>query len=67
MNSLSMFSKSAYARNILTYLLFNVVTIGAVLGYIYFSTVEVIENEVAEVVETGRHFKIPLVLRCSTK
>ena len=52
MNSLSMFPKSAYARNILTYLLFNVVTIGAVLGYIYFSTVEVIENEVAEVVET---------------
>lgn len=52
MTALQVFPKSAYARNILTYLLFNVVTIGAVLGYIYFSTVEVIENEVAEVVET---------------
>ncbi len=52
MNGIWVLPKSAYARNILLYLLFNLITIGTVLGFIYFSTVEVIENEVAEVVET---------------
>ena len=49
--SVSLLPKSAYARIILTYVLFTVGTIAGVLGFVYFSTVEVIENEVAEVVE----------------
>lgn len=44
--------KSAFSQNILTYVIFNLCTIAAVLAFVYFSTVEVIENEVAEVVET---------------
>ncbi len=51
MIKISLLPKSAYARNILAFVLFNVGSIAAILGFVYFSTVEVIENEVAEVVE----------------
>lgn len=44
--------KSSFSQNILTYVVFNLCTLAAVLAFVYFSTVEVIENEVAEVVET---------------
>ena len=52
MTGFSIIPKSAYARNILTYVAFNVGTIAAVLGFVYYSTIGVIENEVSEVVET---------------
>ncbi len=47
----SILPKSAYLRIILTYVLFTAATITGVLVFVYFSTVEVIENEVSEVVE----------------
>ncbi len=49
---ISILPNSAYLRIILTYVLFTAATITGVLVFIYFSTVEVIENEVAEVVAT---------------
>ena len=52
MNIWSLASRSAFSRNLLTYVFFNICSIIAILTFIYYSTVEVIENEVAEVVET---------------
>lgn len=49
---ISILPNSAYLRIILTYVLFTAATITGVLVFVYFSTVEVIENEVAEVVAT---------------